>query len=71
MDNREKLKTIMSRENLHTTPRCPACGRDFTMGEPVVLACGIWGDTPRLVHEDDAVYDEANGCYTVKSGLRS
>ncbi len=71
MDNREKLKTIVSRENLSTSPRCPACGRSFSMGEPGVLAYGSWGDELRLVHEDDAVYDEAKECYTLKEGLPS
>lgn len=70
MGNREKLKIIVSRENLNTSPRCPACGRSFSMGEAGVLACGSWGDEPRLVHEDDAVYEEAKECYILKEGLR-
>ncbi len=67
MNRREGLKTIMSRERLSTTPHCPACGQNFTLGEPVVLACGNWGNTPQLVHEKDAVFDEASSSYVERS----
>ncbi len=67
MAKRENLKTIMDREKLSETPRCPACGKNFTLGEPVVAACGDWGNRPKLVHENDAVFDETNGCYVVQA----
>lgn len=67
MDKRKSLKTIMTRERLSANPRCPACGRSFTMGEPVVPACGSWGNTPQLIHEEDAVFDEKIGGYVEKS----
>ena len=63
MDKRKSLKTIMDREKLHTMSQCPACGRNFTMGETVVLACGGWEGGPKLVHENDAVFDEATDSY--------
>jgi hypothetical protein len=69
MDNREHLKTIMSREYMHTYPQCPACGRPFAMGEPVVKACGDWGNALKLVHEEDAEYDEQRCAYVVKENL--
>ena len=71
MDNREKLKTIISREHMHTSPQCPACGMNFTMGEPAVLACGSWGNELRPVHEADVDYDGTRGRYVVKESLRS
>lgn len=66
MSNKERLKTIMSRERMSTTPQCTACGKAFTMGETVVLACGNWAGT-RLVHEHDAIFDEATDTYVEKS----
>ena len=65
MTKQENLKTIMDREKLSENPRCPACGKNFTLGESVVAACGDWGSQTKLVHEDDAVFDETNGCYVV------
>ncbi len=62
MSNKKILKTIMGREQMNLMPTCQACGKDFTMGEPVVHACGDWPGT-KLVHEHDAVFDEATGTY--------
>ena len=45
MDNpKSDLKTIMDLEKLNTynAEGCGACGRKFTLGETVVLACGFW-----------------------------
>jgi hypothetical protein len=51
-------KTIIDREKLMTNPEgCPACGLKFNLGEPVVYACGDWGDQQRLIHESEAVFD--------------
>ncbi len=63
MDRRKSLKTIIDREKMSAHPTCPACGRNFSMGETVVVACGTWGDSPRYIHEDDAVYEPADGNY--------
>ena len=40
---------------------CPACGKPFNLGDPVVLACGAWEGPPKLVHEHEAVYDADAG----------
>ena len=55
------LKTIIDREMLMRLKACPACGKPFTMGDPVVLACGAWDGPPKLIHENEAVYDEEGG----------
>lgn len=38
-------KTIIGLEMLNSLNEegCPACGKKFTLGEPVVFACGDWG----------------------------
>lgn len=55
---RGKWKTIIDREKLMQLKTCPACGKPFSLGDPVVLACGAWEGPPRLIHENEAVYEE-------------
>ncbi|RJQ57068.1 MAG: hypothetical protein C4530_13655 [Desulfobacteraceae bacterium] len=62
-DERKKWQTIMDRENLSTNPQCPGCGRQFNLGDPVVYSCGAWGETPKLIHETDAVFDAKKKMY--------
>lgn len=53
---------------------CPACGRKFNLGDPVVMACGAWEGGPRLIHEHEAVFDGATGgfverrCHDARQG---
>ena len=63
-DKRGGLQTIIDREKLMTYKTGPACGRPFTLGDPVVLACGAWDGPPRWVHENEAVFDPQTGSYT-------
>lgn len=57
-DAKIKLKTIIDREKMMiNSDGCPACGRKFNLGDPVVSAHGSWGKTPKLIHESDAVFD--------------
>ncbi len=67
-DNKKLHKTIMDLEKLNTYNEegCPACGHKFTLGEPVVLACGTWGSGMKYVHENEAVFDYKNGLYVEK-----
>ena len=64
-DNRKRFKTIMDLAllNASNAEGCPACGRKFNLGDPVVLACGSWEGGPRYIHENEAVFDPASGSY--------
>jgi hypothetical protein len=61
--DRGHLKTIIDRDKLMQLKTCAACGRPFTLGDPVVLACGAWEGPPALIHENEAVYDDENSRY--------
>ncbi len=54
-----RSKTLIDLEKLNTlnTEGCPACGKKFELGEPVVLACGNW-EGERYIHEDEAAFDK-------------
>jgi hypothetical protein len=49
--------------NLTNAEGCPACGQKFNLGDPVVAACGAWEGGPKLIHENEAVFDNASGEY--------
>jgi len=72
--DRGPLKSIIDREKMILLKRCVACNRPFNLGDPVVLACGAWEGSARLIHENEAVYDAASGnyierkCYSAKGG---
>lgn len=57
------MKTIIDREKLMQLKICSACNRPFNLGDPVVLACGAWEGSARLIHENEAVFDRATGSY--------
>jgi hypothetical protein len=61
--DRGHLKTIIDRDKLMQLKTCAACGQPFTLGDPVVLACGAWEGPPTLIHENEAVYDDENSRY--------
>jgi len=60
--------------NTHNAEGCPVCGHKFTLGETVVLACGAWEGGPKLIHENEAVWDSRSGsfferaCYSSRKG---
>jgi hypothetical protein len=72
----EKRRFIMDLERLNRSndEGCPACGKKFSLGDPVVVACGAWEGGPKVVHENEAVFDHATGqyverrCYAARSG---
>ncbi|MDJ0985332.1 MAG: hypothetical protein QNJ26_07295 [Desulfobacterales bacterium] len=74
--DKNRFKTIIDLETLNRINEegCPACGRKFTLGEPVVLACGAWEGEPKFVHENEATFDAAtatyieNRCYASRKG---
>ncbi len=49
--------------NTYNDKGCPACGQKFNLGETVVVACGDWEDGPRLIHEDEAIFDQKTSSY--------
>jgi hypothetical protein len=65
-DTGKKRKTFMI--DLETLNRlnaegCPACGKKFSLGDTVVVACGAWEGGSKVVHENEAVYDGGSGSY--------
>ncbi len=53
----------LERLNILNAEGCPACGRPFTLGDPVVWACGAWEGGPKIIHENEAVYDSRTNTY--------
>ena len=62
---KKRQTTIIDLEKLNTlnTEGCAACGRKFTLGETVVRACGAWEGPPKLIHENEAVWDENSATF--------
>ena len=66
--------TIIDREKLMRLKACASCNRPFNLGDPVVLACGAWEGGPKLIHENEAVFDAISGgyverkCYQARGG---
>ncbi len=57
-------KTIVNLEMLNTlTEGCPGCGKRFSLGDPVVSACGAWEGGQRYVHANEAVFDPKTSAY--------
>lgn len=58
-------KSIIDLEKLNTlnAEGCPACGRKFNLGDPVVMACGAWEGPPKFIHENEAVFDSQTATY--------
>ena len=65
LDDIKKKKFIIDLEalNTHNAEGCAACGRKFNLGDTVVVACGGWGDTPKLIHESEAVFVSETSSY--------
>ena len=65
MNDRKSRKVLMDLQkvNEHNAEGCLACGRKFNLGDTAVVACGGWGDQPKLIHENEAVYDTATSSY--------
>jgi len=62
---RKKHTFLIDLEKLNTLNEggCPACGRKFTLGETGVSACGLWEGGPRIIHEDEAVWDPQSASF--------
>lgn len=63
--DKNRFKTIIDLEKLNrlNDEGCAACGRKFTLGETVVLACGAWEGELKYIHENEAIFDEASATY--------
>jgi len=64
MEIHHKAKILIDLEKLNTLnpDGCPACGKTFELGEPVILACGKW-EGKRYIHEDEAILDRKANAY--------
>jgi hypothetical protein len=64
-NKRKKHQSIIDLQKLNELNEegCPACGRKFNLGEPVVIACGAWDGPPKYVHENEAIFDKNTDSY--------
>jgi hypothetical protein len=64
METSHKGRILIDLEKLNTfgAEGCPACGKNFELGEAVVPALGMW-EGERYIHEDEATYDENTNSY--------
>jgi hypothetical protein len=62
---------VVDREMLMKLKTCPACGRKFNLGEQVVPACGAWEGPPKLIHREEAVFDEQRNGYVERKCYES
>jgi hypothetical protein len=60
----KKGRILIDLEKLNTfgAEGCPACGRNFELGEAVVPALGAW-EGERYIHEDEATYNKNANAY--------
>jgi len=65
---RRKHTVLIDLEKLNTlnAEGCPVCGRKFTLGEIAVSACGSWGRAPRIIHENEAVWDPNTSSFVAR-----
>ena len=63
--DRSQFKLMLTLEKLNelNAEGCAACGRKFTLGETVVLACGAWEGGAKYIHENEAVFDPKTSTY--------
>lgn len=64
MKSRGQSRILMDLEKLNrfNAEGCLACGRKFTLGDPVVMARGKWQGL-KYIHEDEAIFDEKTGAH--------
>jgi hypothetical protein len=61
--SKQKMMLTLEKVNELNEEGCAACGRKFTLGETVVLACGAWEGGPRYIHDEEAVFDKTSSTY--------
>ena len=64
-NEKRKQTFIIDLEKLNSlnAEGCAACGRKFALGETVVRACGAWEGPPKLIHENEAVWDVSSASF--------
>jgi hypothetical protein len=64
MKSHSRSKTLIDLEKVNTlNPEgCPACGKQFELGEAAVLARGKW-EGEMYIHEDEATFDKNTNSY--------
>ena len=62
-NNQHKFIMDLERLNRFNSEGCPACGHKFSLGDPVVIACGAWEGGAKVIHENEAVFDHGAGQY--------
>ncbi len=73
-DPRLKKHTfLIDLEKLNTLNEegCPACGRKFTLGETAVMACGHWEGGAKVIHENEAAWDQRTACFIERKCFES
>ena len=60
--SRSKILIDLEKLNALNAEGCPACGREFALGEAVVLACGNW-EGESYIHEDEAAFDKKTNSF--------
>ena len=76
--DKNKGEFIMDLERLNRLngKGCPACGQKFSLGDPVVVACGAWEGGAQVIHQNEAVFDHRTGqyierrCFSANSGAK-
>ena len=61
--SKQKMMLTLEKVNELNEEGCAACGRKFTLGETVVLACGAWEGSPKYIHEEEAAFDRKTSTY--------
>lgn len=64
METHKGPRILIDLEKLNTlNPEgCPACGRQFELGEAVVLAGGNW-EGKKYIHQGEAIFDKETNSY--------
>jgi hypothetical protein len=70
---RKKQTFLIDLEKLNrlNAEGCPACGQKFTLGETVVSACGAWDGGPKLIHENEAVWEAETSSFVERRCYQS
>ncbi len=62
---RQKMTFLIDLEKLNSlnAEGCAACGQKFTLGETAVLASGAWEGGPKVIHENEAIWDSTSNSF--------